>query len=88
MICICGESSDLTCLYGEGVYGGLHLVLQDCVDHAMTLNQLLPCNTAAQCRQTQSQTDSHSQSVSQSVTESVSMIHSMREGGRTVLTMR
>ena len=79
-----GESSDLTCLYGEGVYGGLHLVLQDCVDHAMTLNQLLPCNTAAQCRQTQSQTDSHSQSD----TESVSMIHSMREGGRTVLTMR
>ena len=84
MICICGESSDLTCLYGEGVYGGLHLVLQDCVDHAMTLNQLLTCNTAAQCRQTQSQTDSHSQSD----TESVSMIHSMREGGRTVLTMR
>ena len=61
MICICGESSDLTCLYGEGVYGGLQFVLQDCVDHAMTLNQFLPCTVTQKHRST--------------VTESVSMVH-------------
>ena len=52
----------------------------------MTLNQLLPCNTVAQTVQTDTVTDIYSHS--QSVTESVSKIHSMREGGRTVLTMR
>ena len=41
---MCGAA----CLYGQGVYSSLEFVVQDRVDHAMTLNQFLPWNTVRQ----------------------------------------